>query len=119
MKLKNLLLIATLSLSQMTIAQTDIAQDEAEIKTTISKMIILIDENNPKDLIDHYADLPEDQKTKVIHLMDHERLTYMKKSLKKALGATPTHTGDTITFAFENSRPMVFIKKDNRWLLQN
>lgn len=127
MKLKNLLLIAALFLNQITIAQTEINQDETAIKTTIAEMLVLIDNNNFKDIVINYADVPEDKKSEMIAFIDEQsesiktddRLADLKEALNKALNVTPTRKDDIFIFSLENSQPIVFIKKGDRWLLQN
>lgn len=127
MKLRNLLLIATLLLNHITIAQTEVNQDETAIKITIAEILVLIDNNNFKDIVINYADIPEDKKSEMIAFIDEqsesirndERLADLKEALNKALNVTPTRKDDLFTFSLENSRPILFVKKGDRWLLQN
>lgn len=125
MKLKSLLLSCILLLSPLAIA--DIKQDETEAKAAMVEMIALIDDNNFKDLVANYAYLPEDKKAGLLAFIEaqpattepNEGLLEMKAALNKALTITPTQSDNELTFRLKDSRPIIFVKENNRWLLKN
>jgi len=93
-----------------------------EVKASIKKMIVLIDEHNTLELLEKYTDVPADARKKIAERIDQDKLDELKKYLGIATKMTPKVTDEGKTVVFENEefpRPMKFIKSGESWVMKD
>lgn len=93
-----------------------------EVKASIKKMIVLIDERKTLELLEKYTDVPAEARLMVAERVDQEKLDDLKKYLGMAAKMTPKVLDDGKTVVFESDefpRPMKFIKSGEKWVMKD
>lgn len=93
-----------------------------EVKSTIKKMIALIDERKTVELLEKYTDIPSEKRKEIAEQIDQDKLDELKMYLGKAAKLMPKVSDDGKTVVFENDefpRPMKFVKSGDKWLMKD
>jgi hypothetical protein len=93
-----------------------------EVKSTIRKMIALIDQGKTLELLEEFTDVPAENRERIASRIDQEKLDEMKKYLGMATKMIPKVSDDGQTVIFENDdfpRTMKFVKTADKWLMKD
>lgn len=93
-----------------------------EVKSTIKKMLVLIDERKTVELLEKYTDIPAENREEIAKQIDQDKLDELKKYLGMAAKQMPKVSDDGKSVVFENDdfpRPMKFVKSGDRWIMKD
>ncbi len=93
-----------------------------EVKSTIKKMIALIEEKKTLELLEKYTDIPSEKRKEIAEQIDQDKLDELKMYLGIAAKLMPKVSDDGKTVVFENEefpRPMKFVKSADKWLMKD
>jgi|GEM_PF-5619732 len=93
-----------------------------EVKTTIKKMIALIDERKTVEILEKFTDIPAEYREKIAEQIDQDKLDELKKYLGLAAKMMPKVSEDGQSVVFESDefpRPMKFVKTGDKWLMKD
>lgn len=123
MKLKALVCSLILTVTSLAFAQTD--EQKAEVKASITEMITLIEQNNVKELVVKYANIPAEEKAAFVEMIETsdmpipaEAFADMKAALENALQTEPTFLNEEFIFSSDNHDTMNFTKVGDVWQLK-
>lgn len=94
----------------------------ADVKATIKKMIVLIDERKTLEILENYTDVPAEDRKKIAEQIDQDKLDELKKYLGMAEKLEPKVSDDGKSVVFESDdfpRPMRFVKSGDRWIMKD
>jgi hypothetical protein len=95
---------------------------EMEVKATIKKMIVLLDEGKPLELLEKHSNISSDSILKgELTGFDKEKQKKLREELSQAFHLKPKST-DTARVVFEHEDfpgPLIFTKRGDYWILMD
>ncbi len=126
MKFKAFLLSIIVAISSLSFSNAQELPEVVEAKESIKQMIILLNENNYKELVKTYAYIPPEQKVEFLSLLEiqsleipQEKTDQLTTLMTEALSAKGTVVDDEVVLLLQDGTALILAKDENVWKLKD